>query len=80
MRAELVLLKQFGFNAVRTSHSPNDPRLLDLCDELGLLVVDEANIESHASTFRWCTIRATAHSGWRVAPAWSNATRTIRAW
>ncbi|HEY1739836.1 MAG TPA: glycoside hydrolase family 2 TIM barrel-domain containing protein, partial [Acidimicrobiia bacterium] len=51
MRADLVLLKQFGFNAVRTSHSPNDPRLLDLCDELGLLVVDEANIESHALNF-----------------------------
>ncbi len=51
MRAELVLLKQFGFNALRTSHSPNDPRLLDLCDELGMMVVDEANIESHALNF-----------------------------
>ncbi len=51
MRADLVLMKQFGFNAVRTSHSPNDPRLLDLCDELGLMVVDEANIEAHALNF-----------------------------
>ena len=33
---------------VRCSHYPNDPRLLDLCDELGLYVVDEADIESHA--------------------------------
>jgi beta-galactosidase len=48
MRADLVLVKRFGFNAVRTSHYPNDPALLDAADELGLYVVDEANIESHA--------------------------------
>jgi beta-galactosidase len=48
MRADLVQMKQFGFNAVRTSHYPNDPALLDLTDELGLYVVDEADIESHA--------------------------------
>lgn len=54
MRADIELMKQFGFNAVRTSHSPNDPRLLDLCDELGMLVIDEANIESHALNFSLC--------------------------
>ena len=54
MRDDLVLMKQFGFNAVRTSHSPNDPRFYDLCDELGLYVVDEANIESHAYIFSLC--------------------------
>ena len=48
MRADLVLMKQFGFNAVRTSHYPNDPVFLDLTDELGLYVIDEADIESHA--------------------------------
>ncbi|MGW1884727.1 glycoside hydrolase family 2 TIM barrel-domain containing protein [Streptomyces sp. NPDC001970] len=47
MRADLVTMKRFGFNAVRTSHYPNDPAFLDLCDELGLYVVDEADIESH---------------------------------
>jgi len=47
MRADLVLLKRFGFNAIRTAHYPNDPTLLDLADELGFYVVDEANIESH---------------------------------
>ena len=41
-------MKRFGFNAVRTSHYPNDPAFLDLCDELGLYVIDEADIESHA--------------------------------
>ncbi|HMP75922.1 MAG TPA: glycoside hydrolase family 2 TIM barrel-domain containing protein [Kiritimatiellia bacterium] len=49
MRAEVKLLKQFNFNAVRTSHYPNDPRWYDLCDEYGILVLDEANIESHAN-------------------------------
>ena len=48
LRADLALVKRFGFNAVRTSHYPNDPALLDLADELGLYVVDEADIESHA--------------------------------
>jgi len=48
MRADLVLMKQFGFNAVRTSHYPNDPAFLDLTDELGMYVIDEADIESHA--------------------------------
>ena len=48
MRQELVLMKSFNINAVRTAHYPNDPALLALCDELGLYVIDEANIESHA--------------------------------
>ncbi|MFL4909766.1 glycoside hydrolase family 2 TIM barrel-domain containing protein [Streptomyces sp. MMS24-I2-30] len=47
MRADLVTLKRFGFNAIRTSHYPNDPSLYDLADELGFYVVDEADIESH---------------------------------
>lgn len=44
---DVTLMKQFNFNAVRTSHYPNDPRWLDLCDRFGLYVIDEANIESH---------------------------------
>ncbi len=48
MRDDLLAMKRHNINAVRCSHYPNDPRLLDLCDELGLYVVDEANIESHA--------------------------------
>jgi beta-galactosidase len=48
MRRDVELMKQFNFNAVRTAHYPNDPYFLDVCDELGLYVVDEANAESHA--------------------------------
>jgi beta-galactosidase len=48
MRDDVVAMKQHSVNAVRCSHYPNDPRFLEICDELGLYVVDEANIESHA--------------------------------
>ena len=48
MRADLVTMKRHNVNAVRCSHYPNDHRFLDLCDELGLYVIDEANFESHA--------------------------------
>ncbi len=54
MRADLLLMKQHNINAVRTAHYPNDPRLLDLCDELGLYVIDEANIEAHAYNTSLC--------------------------
>ena len=48
MREDIVLMKRHNLNAVRTSHYPNDERFYELCDELGLYVIDEANIESHA--------------------------------
>jgi beta-galactosidase len=48
MRADVVLMKQFNINALRTSHYPNDPYLYDLCDELGLFVIDETNLETHS--------------------------------
>lgn len=49
MRQDVVTLKQLNFNAVRTSHYPNDPFFYELCDEYGLYVIDEANIENHAN-------------------------------
>ena len=47
MEEDVKLLKEFNFNAVRTSHYPNDNYLYSLADKYGLYVVDEANIESH---------------------------------
>lgn len=47
MLHDIKLIKQHNFNAVRCSHYPNNPMWYDLCDEYGLYVVDEANIESH---------------------------------
>ncbi len=48
MVRDVELMKQHNVNAVRTSHYPNDPEWYALCDEYGLYVMDEANIESHA--------------------------------
>lgn len=47
MRRDIELMKQHNFNAVRTAHYPNHPRWYELCDEYGLYVVDEANLETH---------------------------------
>ena len=47
MRNDLLQMKRAGINAVRTAHYPNEPVFLDLCDELGFYVVQEANIETH---------------------------------
>ncbi len=47
MIADILLLKQNGFNAVRPGHYPLVPRFYELADEYGLYMVDEANIESH---------------------------------
>lgn len=47
MLKDITLMKQSNINAVRSSHYPNDPYWLDLCDKYGLYVINEANIESH---------------------------------
>lgn len=47
IRQDLLQMKRANINAVRTSHYPNDPALVEMCDELGFYVVAEANIESH---------------------------------
>jgi beta-galactosidase len=51
MRDDILLMKDLNFNAVRCSHYPTDEAFLKLCDELGLFVIDEANIESHGMGF-----------------------------
>ncbi|HUX39176.1 MAG TPA: glycoside hydrolase family 2 TIM barrel-domain containing protein [Rectinemataceae bacterium] len=48
MLEDIELLKRNNFNAVRLSHYPNDERWYELCDEFGLYLFDEANVESHA--------------------------------
>ena len=47
MRDDIQIFKRFNINAVRCSHYPTDPYWYALCDEYGLYVVDEANIEAH---------------------------------
>ena len=78
-RADIVLMKQHGLNAVRTSHYPSDTHLYDVCDRLGMYVIDEANLESHAY-LRSLTqgphlVPAPSSSGSR---GWRSATSTTR--
>lgn len=47
MIQDILLMKQNNINTVRSSHYPNDPKWYDLCDEYGLYVMDEANLETH---------------------------------
>ena len=47
MLADLYQMKRGNINAIRCSHYPDDPALLELCDDLGFYLVDEANLESH---------------------------------
>ncbi|WP_431046848.1 glycoside hydrolase family 2 TIM barrel-domain containing protein [Streptomyces sp. P1-3] len=59
MRRDLVLMKRHNINAVRTAHYPPHPAFLDLCDELGLWVIDECDLETHGFVAL----------GWRGNPA-----------
>lgn len=47
MLKDLYILKAHNINMIRTSHYPNDPRFLELCDRLGFYVCDEADLEDH---------------------------------
>ena len=47
MMQDIRIMKQLNINAVRTCHYPDDPRWYDLCDEYGLYLTAEANLESH---------------------------------
>lgn len=49
MENDIRLMKQHNVNAVRTSHYPNDPRFLELCNRYGLYVMDEADVECHGT-------------------------------
>lgn len=59
MLRDILLMKQFNMNAVRTSHYPNHPRWYELCDTYGIYVMDETNLETHgigsrlANDARW---------------------------
>jgi len=66
MLADVLLMKRHNINAVRTSHYPPDSRFLDLCDEYGLLVIDECDLETHGF----------ALTGWHGNPSDDPAWRT----
>ncbi len=47
MIEDILIMKRFNINAVRTSHYPNNPTWLELCDQYGIYLIDETNLESH---------------------------------
>lgn len=51
LRRDLELMKQHNINTIRTSHYPNTPEFLNLCDVYGLYVIDEADLECHGMIF-----------------------------
>ena len=53
MLRDLYLLKRANVNMIRTSHYPNDPRFLELCDRLGFMIVDEADLETHGMGYNY---------------------------
>ena len=57
LERRLLTLKEIGVNAIRTSHNPPDPALLDFCDRLGFLVMDEAFDEFTPMKNKWVTGR-----------------------
>lgn len=63
MLKEIKLLKEFNVNAVRTSHYPNSPIWYDLCNQHGLYVCNEANIESHGMGYSKASLAK--HSEWK---------------
>ena len=65
MRKDVELFKQYNINAVRTSHYPNDPYFYDLCDEYGMYVIDEANIETHGYGYGSLAFGPSTWKKWR---------------
>ena len=64
MRRDVLLMKAHNVNAVRTAHYPPHPRFLELCDELGLYVIDECDLETHGSSCSaGAATRATTRAG-----------------
>ncbi|MBQ7596818.1 MAG: DUF4981 domain-containing protein, partial [Clostridia bacterium] len=53
MLNDLYILKRANVNTIRTSHYPNDPRFLEMCDRLGFMVVDEADFEAHGLGYNY---------------------------
>ena len=66
-REDLLLMKKHHINAVRTSHYPDIPALYELCDELGLYVIDECDLETHACEIEDIPQRLVEDESWRDA-------------
>lgn len=74
LRGELLRMKALNINTIRTSHYPPQPVFLELCDELGFYVVDEADLECHGFTTREAGWAYDDNAAWPSKnPAWREA-------
>lgn len=64
MKKDIELMKKHNINAVRTSHYPNSPLFYKLCDEYGLYVIDEADLESHGCVEVWNDFKWSAENSY----------------
>ncbi|HEV7300079.1 MAG TPA: glycoside hydrolase family 2 TIM barrel-domain containing protein [Tepidisphaeraceae bacterium] len=67
MVQDVLTMKRHNINSVRTSHYPDDPRWYDLCDQYGLYLIDECDLETHGFDFK------TADNNPTKDPAWKDA-------
>lgn len=67
IREDLLIMKRHNINMIRTSHYPNDPRFYEMCDELGILVCDETDIETHGFFEIGDWSRLTNDPAWQAA-------------
>ena len=70
MIADILMMKRNNINAVRTSHYPNQTRWYELCDEYGIYVIDETNLETHGT---WMIDRGPAEHIPGDYPEWRGA-------
>ncbi len=68
-------MKQANINAVRTSHYPNVSRWYELCDSIGLYVMDEADIEEHGLRVHWRVLPIGMLHLWIALSVWLNVIR-----
>ena len=66
-RADMIMMKQHNVNAIRTSHYPPHPRVLDLADELGFWVIDECDLETHGFVYLGWLGNPSDDARWRDA-------------
>ncbi|MHB1485000.1 MAG: glycoside hydrolase family 2 TIM barrel-domain containing protein [Saccharofermentanales bacterium] len=73
IKNELLIMKRHNINCIRTSHYPNNPRFLELCDELGFYVISEADLECNGVICAGEPYHAKIYAYFGEKPEWENA-------